>query len=237
MASIRHSHMKYLFTAAVGPVRSFIMAARKTRDLYAGSMLLSEAAKAAARQFAAHDLIFPAANEAELNSPEFSAVNKILALVDTDDPAELARQVRRAALSRLHDSANQIEAHSVVFERPRMLDHIDGMLEFYAAWTPYSGPEQYGRERSRVEDLFNARKALNAFKAHSGVPARRKSSLDGGRETIILRRGKSPADLVRLRENEELDGPGLLKRFLKLPVRFESTTEAAALPYVRKLSA
>src|ERR1035438_3366901 len=123
--------MKYLFTASVGPVRSFIMAARKTRDLYAGSMLLSEAAKAAARQLVAHELIFPAASEAELNSPEFTAVNRVLAVVDTEDPAELARQVRRAALGQLQNFANhRIEANSVVFEHDRMLDHIDSMLEF-----------------------------------------------------------------------------------------------------------
>jgi CRISPR-associated protein Cmr2 len=111
------------------------------------------------------------------------------------------------------------------------------MLEFYAAWTPYSGPERYSDERELLEKMFNARKALNAFPPHDGLPGLRKSSLDGGRETVITDRGKSPRDLVRLREREELDGPGLLKRFvdIKPAPRFESTTEAAALPYIRKL--
>jgi len=37
--------MKYLFFASMGPVQSFIAAARKVRDLYAGSWILSEVAK------------------------------------------------------------------------------------------------------------------------------------------------------------------------------------------------
>jgi CRISPR-associated protein Cmr2 len=40
--------MRYLFTMSLGPVQGFIAAARRTRDLWAGSWLLSEVAKAAA---------------------------------------------------------------------------------------------------------------------------------------------------------------------------------------------
>ena len=38
----------YLVTIALGPVQSMIEAARKTRDLWCGSWLLAETAKAAA---------------------------------------------------------------------------------------------------------------------------------------------------------------------------------------------
>ena len=41
--------MEYLFLASIGPVQSFIASARRTRDLWFGSMLLSELAKAAAK--------------------------------------------------------------------------------------------------------------------------------------------------------------------------------------------
>ena len=229
--------MKYLFFASVGPVQSFIAAARKIRDLYAGSWVLSEITKAAALELGGHELIIPFATEGELRDPKFAAVNKVLAKVDTQDPAGMAQQVKQAAVDRLRELAVGLKKpQSLVYDTERSLAHLENMLEFYAAWTPYSGPERYSDERELLEKMFNARKALNAFPPHDGLPGLRKSSLDGGRETVITDRGKSPRDLVRLREREELDGPGLLKRFvdIKPAPRFESTTEAAALPYIRK---
>jgi len=56
--------MEHLLAIALGPVQEFIATARRTRDLYAGSRLLSEAAaraaKALAREVGAKNLIFPA---------------------------------------------------------------------------------------------------------------------------------------------------------------------------------
>ena len=54
--------MEHLLAIALGPVQEFIATARRTRDLYAGSRLLSEAAaraaKALAREVGAKNLIF-----------------------------------------------------------------------------------------------------------------------------------------------------------------------------------
>jgi CRISPR-associated protein Cmr2 len=44
--------MTFLFIATIGPVQPFIASARRTRDLYLGSTLLSELSKAAARKIA-----------------------------------------------------------------------------------------------------------------------------------------------------------------------------------------
>lgn len=56
--------MEHLLAIALGPVQEFIATARRTRDLYAGSRLLSEAAaraaKVLAREVGAKNLIFPA---------------------------------------------------------------------------------------------------------------------------------------------------------------------------------
>ena len=53
--------MKYLVSVALGPVQDFIAAARKTRDLYAGSWVLSEISKAAALKLLDKqaEMIFP----------------------------------------------------------------------------------------------------------------------------------------------------------------------------------
>ncbi len=44
--------MTFLFIATIGPVQPFIASARRTRDLYVGSTLLSELSKAAAKEIA-----------------------------------------------------------------------------------------------------------------------------------------------------------------------------------------
>ncbi|MGB2771816.1 MAG: type III-B CRISPR-associated protein Cas10/Cmr2, partial [Anaerolineae bacterium] len=44
--------MPYLFQCAIGPVQDFIATARKSRDLWYGSWMLSELAKAAAKAIA-----------------------------------------------------------------------------------------------------------------------------------------------------------------------------------------
>ncbi len=51
----------HLLVIALGPVQDFISAARRTRDLWFGSYLLSEISKAAARAVrkAGGELIFP----------------------------------------------------------------------------------------------------------------------------------------------------------------------------------
>ena len=53
--------MKHLLAISIGPVQDFIAASRRTNDLYAGSTMLAELAKAVAHLLAQHGaLIFPA---------------------------------------------------------------------------------------------------------------------------------------------------------------------------------
>ncbi|MDW8481325.1 MAG: type III-B CRISPR-associated protein Cas10/Cmr2 [Meiothermus sp.] len=54
--------MSHLLTISIGPVQDFIAAARRTADLYAGSQILQELSKHAAKHLAAKgaQLIFPA---------------------------------------------------------------------------------------------------------------------------------------------------------------------------------
>ena len=53
--------MKYLIEIAVGPVQEFIASARKLRDLWFGSTLLSELSKCVAKSMQSQgcSLIFP----------------------------------------------------------------------------------------------------------------------------------------------------------------------------------
>src|SRR2546430_1080115 len=97
----------YLLALSIGPVQDFIASARRSRDLWFGSWLLSELSKATA--FAICDgkdenlsrLIFPSVksiNEIDPNSG-FNVVNKILAVVD--NPEATGKVVRIAIQKRL----------------------------------------------------------------------------------------------------------------------------------------
>ena len=60
--------MTYLVAIAIGPVQDFIAAARRCRDLWYGSWLLSEISKAAALELQERgaNLIFPAPEQDDL---------------------------------------------------------------------------------------------------------------------------------------------------------------------------
>ena len=57
---------QYVLTLSIGPVQEFIASARRSRDLWSGSWLLSEMAKAAAKSLfeAGAQMVFPFVDEA-----------------------------------------------------------------------------------------------------------------------------------------------------------------------------
>jgi CRISPR-associated protein Cmr2 len=232
--------MRYLFTLSLGPVQGFIAAARRTRDLWAGSWLLSEVSKAAA-QFLHRKgaiLIFPSPlNPVGDLAPNcaFTVVNKILASVETDDPAGLASAAKQAARERLFEAARHLEdLRGTTYDQGSFQGQLQEFLEFYCAWAPHADDAQYAHDRQRSELLFLARKSLNDFPPHRGAPHEPKSSLDGARENVVRQRGRHLFQ-SQLKDNEYLDAIGLVKRFTRTPDRFrrfESTLAVAAVPYV-----
>ena len=93
---------KYLLALSIGPVQGFIAAARRTRDLWFGSYILSEVSKAAAKALddLKAELIFPAPKNKNLLAAdsELQVTNHIMALVPEDlDPEKLADCAKTAA--------------------------------------------------------------------------------------------------------------------------------------------
>jgi CRISPR-associated protein Cmr2 len=229
---------QHLLLIALGPVQSFIAQARRTRDLWYGSHLLSELGRAAARRLleGGAELIFPALDpgDPELapcaqplrpdNRPPLSVANKLLARVPAEvDPAELARATREAVQGFWHDGLAE-----PVWERCEPLlapgvraaweEQIATFLEFTAAWTPFDDAS-YAEARRELERTLAARKNLRDFapwrQLRGNVP---KSSLDGERETVLCPRDersqatKALALRYRIAEGEQLDAVGLVKR-------------------------
>jgi len=234
----------------VGPVQDFIATARRSRDLWFGSWLLSELSKAAALEVVRRNgndiacLIFPAPNDlAELQSEDFNAPNKVVALVK-QSPAELGKAVKEVILKRLREIRD--EAYSKVkgsFGRTTAERQVDDMLEFFWAACPVSG--NYPQAREQAEALMAARKVTRNFEAVKWGSSDPKSSLDGQRESVIPETAYDQMTEEELRRNygvrvgERLCGVGLMKRHGKRGSgadRFFSTSHVAALPLLERLT-
>jgi len=185
--------MSHLLAISIGPVQDFIAAARKTRDLLNGSELLSTIATAIAQALeGCGELVFPATGAG-------SAPNKIVCLVE-GDPAEAASKARAAAQAAFDEAVDaavkQVNEARVAdcFDREtlRARAQCEEFLEFYAAWVPV-GPEGYAAARERCEALLAGRKGLRDFAQPTWAKGRPKSSLDGGRDTVIAEASSSTA--------------------------------------------
>lgn len=140
--------MSHLLAISIGPVQGFIAAARKTRDLWYGSELLSEVSRAAARSLrdGGATLIFPhdAALDATSGDGKVAVANKILAVVPHDPAAAFARarDLARAHLDGLHQGvARRITEDKAVrgaVALPLMADQVAEFLEIYGAWVAYN---------------------------------------------------------------------------------------------------
>lgn len=239
--------MTTLFCAAVGPVQEFISAARRTRDLWFGSFLLSEISKAVAAKLAATSgasLVFPAPlGPKDLTAgSDFNASNILLAELEEGVGAEeLWPALKEAADGRWKELAagavKGLAGHWVVERRWKA--QLEGVVEFYAAWLPVEG--SYQETRGRLMGLMAARKACRDFGAWAGEFGVPKSSLDGARETVLAEMNGNAAEqrarAMKLRAGEQLDAVGLTKRLGGEQRQYPSVSRIAADPWLRGLSA
>ncbi len=240
--------MSHLLAISVGPVQEFIAAARRTRDLWFGSYLLSEISRAAAKAIEDQGgrLIFPASLGAE------NVANVILTKLDAGDPKEIAAKAKKAAQKQWREFAEQARGGaSSVIREAIWNDQVDDVIEFYAAWVPHTNPKNYQDDRVRVMRLLAGRKNCRDFKQpgfnDAGLP---KSSLDGQRPTVLV--GPKPGESretyrdnwpkkLRLSPGEQLDVVGVTKRLGKKrgesDPRYPSVARVAAETWLRGVRA
>lgn len=237
--------MSHLLAISIGPVQEFIAAARRTRDLWFGSYLLSEVSKAAANAVrdAGGKLIFPASsNDSELDpGSDLNVANILLAEVGAGDPRGVADRAKKAAKDRWRTFADKVfEQYQQVIRDEIWRDQVDDVIEFYAAWAPLAS-DNYPDCRRKVMRLLAGRKNLRDFfpaKGRAGIP---KSSLDGLRESV-LRDPKDPRWTaqsrrpLRVRVGEQLDVIGVVKRAAEGHRPYPSVSRVAADPWLRGIS-
>ncbi|WP_419780213.1 type III-B CRISPR-associated protein Cas10/Cmr2 [Maridesulfovibrio sp.] len=225
-----------LLLISIGPVQDFIASARKLRDLWFGSMMLSEFSKTVARTLVENDaeLIFPALEneqdnisienidnsqvlkELAKNSPLIVA-NKILAAVESPEQADKLQKAAKKAWREHFDNfadsiRNVLREKNISIDRELFAAELKDYGEFYAAWTSIDNAESYQDARSRVESLLASRKNFRSFSAPewdgSGL---HKNSLDGMRENVFT--GEPEEITGLLKKHEKLDAIGCIKRF------------------------
>ncbi len=241
---------QHLLAISIGPVQGFIAAARRTRDLWCGSQLLSKISKAAAITIAKSDgkLIFPAldkgARELEPGS-DFNVANIILAeLPEGIDPSGVSRKAEDAAQCRWRELAEKAKEEAKDFIVPGRWElQVEDVMEFYSSWCPLE-PAKYAEARRRVMRLMAGRKALRDFMSEKSVNRVPKSSLDGARDTLWredyqerLSRNKQLTRRLRLGGGEQLDAVGLTKRLAFGRTPYPSVSRIAADPWLRGLKA
>lgn len=174
---------QHLLALELGPVVQIIAAARKTRDHYFGSWMLSEIAKAVAKRVAEacgdssspqDCLISPAPHSLEqLDDPHFAIGDEILALVPRDkDPRHVADLARQAAHNRWLDFAREAKqatdknvqpasrpivheaSWNVQVREELIADTAGEVVELYAAWSPWADTMDYQACLSELKRLL-----------------------------------------------------------------------------------
>lgn len=252
---------KHLLLVTIGPVQDFIAQARRTRDLWHGSHMISELSRAVARTLVEDGarLLIPALDPGdvglracwrpirpETNRPPEAIANKIWAVTASDqDPAQLASHARAAVKGCLRSHADSVwQKFSTLLPpevKPVWDEQVEDVLEFVAGWVALDG-RPFTDVRAELDDGVTARKRLRDFRpwVNMGQSGARKSSLDGARVSVLpfADKGESGAKRkalitkLRLGSGEELDAIGLIKRGGAEPEQFIPLVNVALAPWL-----
>ncbi len=180
---------------SLGPVQSFIAQARKTRDLWLGSYLLSLLMEASMEGIAASALIFPAAPHVQGTIADLP--NKYIALfpdvTSAQTAAELSeRQLKRRWLHICRDVWNRVLTQQStaetrqIWERQTNPEHV-----FEIFWVIVEGDEQHYPEwLRRTQEALAARKRLRTVRWREAATSEQwnepgeKSTISGEREAL-----------------------------------------------------
>jgi len=162
--------MSHLLLFSLGPVQDFIATARRCQDLWFGSWLLSDLARAAATAIQAHtDSTEPLVVPGELTSDTGSVANEVIAIVTTD-PALVTAAARDAVSARLADHMARFFkgiptlAEGGHFLREVAEAQVGDLIE--TIWAA-----DYGRARKAAKALLASRKATRSWGHPRAAPA------------------------------------------------------------------
>lgn len=200
---------QWLLLIHLGPIQDFIASARRCRDLWYGSKLLSELALSAANAVIQEGalvrdeaIIFPGVlqnAESDANDNQGRSVANKLQFILTDADAERVKAIaeagRRAMNTRLAELSDDVfeaiyenlrDDKKSLFHKSTAQGQIDGLMEYMWVALPLADDASYANVRENAERLLAGRKnTRNWAPLHGSKAAVPKSSLDGMRESVI----------------------------------------------------
>lgn len=189
---------KYLFIFTIGPVQSFIAQARKTHDLYAGSLILSKLIRKAINTIGRKNVIFPFTypeDEQKWNEIE-SLPNRFLAIVDNPKIGTVIEAAVNDYWESLANTAinkaifDKISSGPIIIDYTGMNEQINHHLEIF--WAFELLENSYSLDFATVERKLGAMKNVRVFSQykngiHFGEQGR-KCSIDGQRNVKFYRK-------------------------------------------------
>lgn len=223
--------MEYLVAISIGPVQSLIEAGRRSQDLWCGSWLLSEVARAVAlnlHQTQKGCLIFPNPKkpsielqpQPENDEPKANIANVIRVVISAESETQLKQLIadaKDAAWARLKGMftgvLNQGKLQNSGIDRARWQQQQNDVLEIFSAWVSLDN-HQYKAASIRLGQLLQARKLTRNFDPiQDNEKGLHKSTLDGANNTVTNKLTARDAAKNLQIENQELVQK---KRFLGL---------------------
>jgi CRISPR-associated protein Cmr2 len=225
---------QYLFLFTISPVQSFIAQARKTQDLYAGSLLLSDLMKIATDHFCKQGgtVIYPEKNSNKLP-------NRFLGKIDTvENVKDIENIVKKEFVTIAYQEVRKKRIGVPKNFKRQILNHLD------IHWVALPIEPNYEETFNKLQGLLGAVKNLRAFTQQDEKG--RKCNLDGERNALFFGKGteQSYLDLNEIKnithgleKNEGLSAVSFVKRFYEKAQkdRFLSTCEIAMLDLLEAL--
>lgn len=171
--------LKYVVIFSIGPVQTFIASARRSRDLWSGSWLLSELAKACAKSLndlgdTKAQLIFPhvdKSNQADLEeNSDFSVGNKVQVVLTVDSVDELRsiidnakKSVKKRFIKEASNALSRLPKDKYYLRETIWNSQLDDYLEIQTAWARFGDDNSYHDAAQNAGRVLASRKATRDF--------------------------------------------------------------------------
>lgn len=171
--------LKYVVIFSIGPVQTFIASARRSRDLWSGSWLLSELAKACAKSLndlgdTKAQLIFPhvdKSNQADLEeNSDFSVGNKVQVVLTVDSVDELKniidnakKSVKKRFIKEASNALSRLPKDKHYLRETIWNSQLDDYLEIQTAWARFGDDNSYHDAAQNAGRVLASRKATRDF--------------------------------------------------------------------------
>lgn len=252
--------MNHFLQINLGPVQGFIATARRSRDLWFGSYILSELSKSVA--LALHQnqakLIFPFVDglEAQL-APDshFLVTNIVFAELQAPDLAAartILSQAEQAAKDRWQSLCDQAKQQidkaqgknqgtaEQLYDQRIWQAQLGDVVEIYSGIVAVD-TLGYAHANNRLRTLLANRKNTRSFTPYNDHFHRPKSSLDGAQSSVLLDGQSIPLQRLRQRlgieRAEQLDTAAMVKRVVGRERGFVPTARVAAHEWIERVNA